>query len=77
MRFGRGISRAVLVGLEQEPVVVFSLALAAVGMLAVAIVPPIRRRMGLPTRHYHTGPPERIAFDKPPVPMIAPRKAKD
>ena len=71
------LSRALLIGLEQEPVVVFSVAVATLGMLGVLVVPPIRRRMGLPTRHFHTGPPERIAFDKAPLPMIAPRRAKD
>jgi hypothetical protein len=77
MRFGRGVRRALLVGLEQEPVVVFSVALAAIGMLAVAIVPPIRKKLGLPTRHFHTGAPERIAFDKDVPPMISPHKRKD
>ena len=51
----RGL-RGVLIGLEQEPVVVFSIALSAVALGVAIVVPPIRRSMDLPMINYDSGP---------------------
>ena len=39
----RKASRLVLVGLEQEPIIVFSLGLSALALTLAVVVPPIRR----------------------------------
>merc|ERR1711964_86585 len=51
----RGL-RGVLIGLEQEPVVVFSIALSALALGVAVVVPPIRRSLDLPMINYDSGP---------------------
>jgi len=43
----------VLRGLDQEPMVVISCGLAAIGVAAVMVGPPVRRALGYDTSHFY------------------------
>ncbi len=47
--------RGILIGLEQEPVVMFSCALGALSVVIAVVVPPLRGMYGGVTRSYNTG----------------------
>jgi hypothetical protein len=47
--------RGVLIGLEQEPVVVFSIALGFVACGVALVVPPVRKSLGGQVVSYNTG----------------------
>ena len=49
--------RGMLIALEQEPVVAFSVGLSAFALALAVVVPPIRHSMGLKTVNYDTGAP--------------------
>ena len=66
--FRRGM-RGVLIGLEQEPVVVFSVVLSAIALGIALVVPPMRRSMNMRIVNYDTG-----SFQKAEVTETAAKK---
>mmetsp|Transcript_10543 Transcript_10543/g.13337 ORF Transcript_10543/g.13337 Transcript_10543/m.13337 type:complete len:86 (-) Transcript_10543:213-470(-) len=46
--------------IHRQPVAAFSLGLGCVGLLMPIVIPPIRRKIGLPTNQYEGGHPGAI-----------------
>lgn len=46
--------------IHRQPVAAFSVAIGTVGVLMPIIIPPIRRKIGLPTNQYEAGHPGAI-----------------
>lgn len=57
-RYFQAASRFVLMGLEREPVVTFSVALATASVGLALVVPPLRRSWGGEFRNLNTGRPQ-------------------
>jgi hypothetical protein len=48
---------------HRQPVAAFSVVLGTIGVMMPIVVPPIRRRLGLPTNQYEAGMPN-VRFPK-------------